>query len=308
MNRNFTFRELVFFYFIIGIVEIVIRIVWDTTPLPFLFATLTVFMYLNIAGASMSLKDRWYLFFPFVISSVQFGLFFLGKNDIENSVLWTQFFTIGYVIFTPVFLFPVLLKAQRVLQIGDNRRKIILFHFLAILQLIAVFFRFITILYPGDDEFTLNELENYSLQSFLFVGILSCAYHLITTKGKSEKNILLVTQMENYKAIIIDFFVIKKRYLLTDMSLSKLALETKIDKEDLEVFFNEYIGQDFHSFITEYRITNALKMINESGNKYTIDYIASKSGFKNRSTFSKHFKKIIGVLPSDYIKNLKKKE
>jgi YesN/AraC family two-component response regulator len=65
---------------------------------------------------------------------------------------------------------------------------------------------------------------------------------------------------------------------------------------------------NFSALINYYRIEKVKQMMQSSSNKYTFEYIATASGFRNLSTFNKAFKDIEGLTPSAYSKTLNKKE
>ena len=58
---------------------------------------------------------------------------------------------------------------------------------------------------------------------------------------------------------------------------------------------------NFKSYINEYRVDEAKRLLDED--KYlvrTIDAIAGETGFTNRSSFYRVFKRSQGISPSDY--------
>ncbi|MDD5603543.1 MAG: AraC family transcriptional regulator [Eubacteriales bacterium] len=63
----------------------------------------------------------------------------------------------------------------------------------------------------------------------------------------------------------------------------------------------KHTGKPLHSYITEYRITKALGLLQSSGK--SIKEIAADVGFDNSNYFSKCFKRITGISPSQYIRN-----
>jgi len=64
---------------------------------------------------------------------------------------------------------------------------------------------------------------------------------------------------------------------------------------------NEMFNKNFTSFINEYRIKEARRMLSDPGNSnYTIEFIAKSLGYNSKTTFNEAFKKYTGITPSFY--------
>ena len=65
---------------------------------------------------------------------------------------------------------------------------------------------------------------------------------------------------------------------------------------------NEHYGQNFNTFLNSYRIKEACKRRGDLVNygNFTIEAISESVGFKSRSTFVTSFKRITGLMPSQY--------
>ncbi len=310
LHKNLSFREVTLCFFIIGGVEIIFRLIWHLTPLTFLFAGFTVFMYLNLKTGDkpVSVKKWWFLFLPFLFFvGVFFAIMSSGWGSLDNINRWMNWATIGYIIITPAYLLPVLIGIQKSHYFGEIQLKILLLHFVSILQLISLLVRFYLFLYSRPSGiFDINLLDSYSLNTFLAIIVLLNLYYFVSNRRKDESS--MTAKMEEYKTDIIDLFENKKIYLIKDLTINLLSLEAKIDKKELEVFFNQYIGQDFQTFVAQYRISHALELINDKGSQYTLEYIATQSGYRNRTSFTKYFKELVGVLPSEYINRIKNQQ
>lgn len=72
---------------------------------------------------------------------------------------------------------------------------------------------------------------------------------------------------------------------------------------------NEIYGFNFNILLNNYRIKEALRLMNEAGadQRFSVEGISSDVGFKSRTSFSTAFKRVTGLSPSDYIK-LKKNQ
>lgn len=95
-------------------------------------------------------------------------------------------------------------------------------------------------------------------------------------------------------------------FLDPDFSLEKLAKALKSNTSYVSSAINEGFGQNFASLVNDYRVKHACRIMNDPASySYTLDYIASTCGFRNRNTFTQNFKRYTGLLPSQYIKMVK---
>lgn len=69
-------------------------------------------------------------------------------------------------------------------------------------------------------------------------------------------------------------------------------------------YFKKCTGKTFFTFLTEFKIGNACKLLQEEN--MTVARACIESGFQNLSHFNKQFKKIIGLTPSEYRKEYSK--
>lgn len=121
-------------------------------------------------------------------------------------------------------------------------------------------------------------------------------YRNSSLKDDSKSDLLLsiLNVMENTKAFCdVDFTLIK----LADMVGSNSAYVSQI--------INDSFKQNFKTFINDYRIKEARRMLSEPEyKKYSIRSISTMVGFKSRSRFDIIFKEITGITPSFYVRSL----
>ena len=121
--------------------------------------------------------------------------------------------------------------------------------------------------------------------------------------GSCQLNSDLVLKIKNS---LREFFSLEQPYLKPGYTLRQLAEDLNIPLHQLSAFINQYYGVHFNDFINEYRINHfKVKIINEEWRQKKIEAIAEESGFSNRNTFTVAFKKITGLNPSEYIKNMR---
>jgi AraC-like DNA-binding protein len=118
---------------------------------------------------------------------------------------------------------------------------------------------------------------------------------LYKTSGKkieeSEASVLL-EKLENIMAE-------KELFKNPNLSLQDLSQELNISSHQLSQFLNNNIGKNFTSFINEFRINEACKII-ISNDKLTLESIGYDVGFNSKSTFFAAFKKHTGTTPLNY--------
>jgi len=119
------------------------------------------------------------------------------------------------------------------------------------------------------------------------------------------------TLSEEFKTML-EFSISKKirkdkLYLKNDFSLNELAKLLETNRRYVSLVINEKFGQNFSSFINEFRIKEAMRLMsNPEYDKFTIESISKKVGFNSISAFNGAFKKVTGVTPSTFAKSVKK--
>lgn len=92
-----------------------------------------------------------------------------------------------------------------------------------------------------------------------------------------------------------------------ELSVEKLADLLQSNRAYVSQVINDVLKKNFRTFVNEYRIREAQRLLSEQDvSKYTLDFIAFKTGFKSRNAFSAVFKEITGVTPSFYLKSLQR--
>lgn len=99
----------------------------------------------------------------------------------------------------------------------------------------------------------------------------------------------------------------KKPYLNSKLLKSELAKLLGVSNPDLARLLNERIGMSFFEYINYHRIQEfVLLMKSDKAETMTFFGLAQEAGFNSKTTFNKSFKKLIGVTPSQYFKDLGK--
>ncbi|MGB4205535.1 MAG: AraC family transcriptional regulator [Bacteroidales bacterium] len=93
----------------------------------------------------------------------------------------------------------------------------------------------------------------------------------------------------------------QKPYLSKKYTINDLSIESGIKQHRLTTIINDTMGTNFNGLVNNYRIKEAISMLEDNKHNYTIDAIADITGFSSRSTFYACFKKITGLTPKDYM-------
>lgn len=119
-----------------------------------------------------------------------------------------------------------------------------------------------------------------------------------------SKNIKLDQNIVEKLLKDISEFESNEGFLERGLTLKKLAEHFKTNTSYLSQVINEYKGSNFSVYINVLRINYATQKIyhDKEWRKYSIEHVASASGFSNRQSFSNIFLEINGIRPVDFIK------
>ncbi|MEQ9425339.1 MAG: helix-turn-helix domain-containing protein [Cyclobacteriaceae bacterium] len=93
----------------------------------------------------------------------------------------------------------------------------------------------------------------------------------------------------------------QKPYLEHDLKLTDVASKLKTSPHHVSRAINENSGQNFFEFINNHRIEESKRILADAGKShYKMIAVALDSGFSNKVSFYKNFKKITGQLPIEY--------
>ena len=118
---------------------------------------------------------------------------------------------------------------------------------------------------------------------------------------------------EQADALLMDIaHVMENAIVICDpnFSLSQLARMVSSNTKYVSWVINKNYNKNFKSYLTEYRIREASRLLNNtavSGN-LTIAAIAEQVGYKSPTTFNQAFKRIYGMTPSAYMKVAQQKD
>lgn len=88
-------------------------------------------------------------------------------------------------------------------------------------------------------------------------------------------------------------------FMNSKLKISDLAEHVQLSSHKLSQILNDNLGKNFSSYINDFRIEKAKKMLLEVEN-FSIDAIGQECGFHAKSSFYTAFKKITGLTPAQY--------
>ena len=105
-----------------------------------------------------------------------------------------------------------------------------------------------------------------------------------------------------------NFIIQKKNYLDNNLSLDMVAEKLDLNKSYLSRIINIELEENFTDYVNKLRVEEAKSyMENPDFASYTLVAIGLEAGFNSKTTFNNAFKKVTGITPSEYRKNLHKK-
>ncbi|WP_126970449.1 helix-turn-helix domain-containing protein [Gynurincola endophyticus] len=123
------------------------------------------------------------------------------------------------------------------------------------------------------------------------------SFYLLSPKPIEKK----ITEAPNPVLVQRIEAAMKEQTLYKDpaLSLATLAKAVELTTHQLSHIINEQMGKNFTSYVNDYRIEEACKMM-AAGHPFSIEAIGYEVGFNSKSAFYTAFKKIKNTTPSAY--------
>ena len=131
-----------------------------------------------------------------------------------------------------------------------------------------------------------------------------------TEKDETDENLLDKSQVDILLMSIAKVMENTETVCDPDFSLAVLAQLVGSNTRYVSWVINTKYGKNFKTFLNEYRIRTASKMLvdTEKFGNLTIASIAEKVGYKSPASFHLAFKKIYGMTPAVYVKLARQKD
>jgi AraC-like DNA-binding protein len=103
---------------------------------------------------------------------------------------------------------------------------------------------------------------------------------------------------------IKEFLEKSEIYINENFSLQQLSAEMKMSPNYISQAINRCTGNGFSALTNSYRVKHAVKLMSQKDEKRPlVEEISMNSGFADRTSFYRAFKKIVGMTPSAYLKS-----
>lgn len=306
------FRQLVQLLLILATADIILRYFHIYTPLSLILPTLFYLMYLNIFEEKVDLSKYWWVFIPMIASSFLY-LYLHTKYPFEEFInLWRNIYLLVFLIANILSASPFFLRSLNFHHYLTYGRR--LYFLFALFLIIFFLIIFTTILFHFQLESKANVGnthrivdEDYWLKWFLqLLGIFASIFYLVYDRIKRQRSSFTMDEIKECKTKLKELFNDKEIFRNSELTFNTLSLEYNIEKDVLNYFFESYINKDFSTFLAEYRIAYAMKLIQNNKSEYTLETIAHESGYRSRTSFNKYFELVTGMIPTQYINSLKK--
>jgi len=126
--------------------------------------------------------------------------------------------------------------------------------------------------------------------------------------NKKITDIIYATANNKHIKDLEKLLIQKKQFLNPALTQEVVAKKLNLSKSHLSRIINSELDTSFTNYLNSLRVEQAKQYIeNESFTNYTIAAIGLEAGFNSKSTFNKAFKKVTGLTPSGYKKELSRK-
>lgn len=118
---------------------------------------------------------------------------------------------------------------------------------------------------------------------------------------KYEQSTLTAQKAKQHLQRLLRYTEEEKPYLEFELTLGDIARQLSIPQKELSQVINERLNKNFCTFINEYRIREAQRLLLENtGKKLSILDIAFESGFNCKTSFNTVFKKHLQMTPTHF--------
>ena len=134
------------------------------------------------------------------------------------------------------------------------------------------------------------------LEEFKAISLLSTRKE----KGKEETSESQEEEESTYQSEIEEFFKTSKAYLNPSFTQAQLAERLNLSRSTLSQLFNGEMGVTFSDYLNDKRIAHACELL-ESNPDIPVTQLAEEVGYRSRTTFYNHFKRVKGCTPKEYL-------
>ena len=145
-----------------------------------------------------------------------------------------------------------------------------------------------------DVDFKLLEKRATEKRDVYFLALREAYIQLCNQLRKAKKG-----RKQQLKESILAY--INERFSNSGLSVAVLASHFNVAENYFSQFFSEQVGEPFSRYLERVRIEHAAKLLTEDAT-LTINDVALRSGYNSTNTFRNAFKRVMGTIPSEYVK------
>lgn len=109
-------------------------------------------------------------------------------------------------------------------------------------------------------------------------------------------------QLQRVTSCLEPYIKEHKPYLIKGITINEIARETGLSSRLISAYLNQHLETNFYEYMNRFRVEHIVLYMNTDDLKMlTLEAIAEKVGFNNRTSFVNAVKKNIGMTPSQYI-------
>ena len=208
---------------------------------------------------------------------------FASSTDVID-LAWLRNFLLAGAFMTIVWLNEVVLFVPSIAKYSS------------LLYLLAAYY-FAYYILQQKEIFSVKQEENLEIKS------------LIEETNEPEiikKQLLSEEQLAFHKIKLSELMTTQKPYLESTLSLPKLAEMVDLTPHELSYLINQGFNDNFFGFVNRFRVEESQRILTSIEYKhFSILAIAYESGFNSKTAFYTTFKKIIGISPSEFQRELR---
>ena len=306
---------------------------FTTLPLIYLIGPL-FFLYIRSSVRSSPLRstDLFHLF-PFLFEFIILVPFYMLDGEIKIKIYersqqssgdtdGMSIYFVGYLVYLGSTFF-YFFKSLRLLQRASNikmtvrRRK----KFKSLQSISIGFFLYVSVSVIlsilSRLDYDVREITFHVNLSLLMVLVHTIGYIVflnhelldpISKPSGYQYSSLPDEKKKQLSGLLLEIMKSKKLHLNANVSPGEISTALQISTHELSQLLSVELKTSFYDFINGYRIQHAKELLNsEKYRDAKILHVALDSGFSNKSTFLRNFKKSTGLTPTGY-KNLHKNQ